>query len=109
MKRIVPILIFLGLLVSIIALPAAAQDGGTDLLKQAKSINATVPQKGDAALGTPQSMTEMTDWLNQCSSALLGIFKDIMNLFGLGSMDYTQKMSSTLENGVQAAPGTPGK
>lgn len=106
--RITPILL-LAVMVCTLALPALAADNGNgDMLKKAQKINTTVPQKGTALLGTKQSMTDMSDWLNECSSAITSLVNDVMGLFGLGSTDYGKQMTQTLQKGVQPAPSARG-
>jgi hypothetical protein len=38
----------------------------------------------------------MMDWLNSCTDAILSLFRDVMNLFGLGNTSYSQQMTKTL-------------
>jgi len=107
--RITPILLFV-LLVCALVLPAlAADNGNNDMLKKAQKINVTVPQKGTALLGSKQSMTEMSDWLDECSFAITSLVNNVMGIFGLGSTDYGKQMTQTLQKGVQPVPSARGK
>jgi len=106
----IPAILLLVLMLCALALPVLAADtGNNDLLKKAQKINATVPQKGTALLGTKQSMTDMTTWLDSCSYAITAMVNDVMGLFGLGSTDYGKQMTATLQKGVQPASAAKGK
>jgi hypothetical protein len=85
----------------VLVLPVAVSGTSDDeMLKKAQNLNITVPQKGTSMSGTKESMTEMMDWLNACTDAILSLFRDVMNLFGLGNTSYSQQMTKTLGQGA---------
>ena len=107
--RILPFLLCV-MLLCVVVLPAGAADTSyEDMLKKAQNLNVTVPQKGTAPLGSQESMTEMVDWLNACTDSMLTFVNDIMNVFGIGNMPYTQNLTKTLEEGAAISPARTGK
>ena len=107
--KIIPILLLI-LLISAIVLPAGAEDPNyEDMLKKAQNLNVTVPEKGNALMGTKESMTEYLDWLNACSDAMITFIDDVMDVFGVGNTSYVQEMKKTLETGRTLSPVKTGK
>lgn len=103
--RILPFFFILFISVVLIVPVSAAGSADDDMVTKAKNLNVTVPQKGTALLGTQESMTEMIDWLNACVDAILSLFRDVMNMLGLGNTTYTQDMIKTLEKGKTMSQG----
>jgi hypothetical protein len=100
-------LLLLTFLFCVMVLPAGAAED--DLLKKVQNLNITVPQKGTALPGTKESMTQMADWLNACSNAIITFFEDVMDVFGIRNTDYAKDMIKTLEKGLPHSPVSPGK
>jgi hypothetical protein len=98
--RIMPLVILL--LISAVLVVPCSVAGSTDdeMLKKSQNLNVTVPQKGNAVLGTQYSMTQMTDWLNACSDAIISFVNDVMNMLGVGNTTYTHDMTKTLQQGT---------
>jgi hypothetical protein len=76
----------------------AADPSDADMLKKAQNLNMTVPEKGNAVLGSQESMTDMVDWLNACSRALITFFNDTMNLLGLSDTSYVRDMNKAFDS-----------
>lgn len=107
--RIPPLLLLFIILIALV-LPAPAADTSDDeMLKKARNLNVTVPQKGITMLGTHESMTQMGDWLNACAASLITLIRDVTDMLGLGSTDYAKNMNQVLQTGVPPARGTTGK
>jgi len=103
--RILP-LVFIVFISVVLAVPAPATGSADDdMVKKAQNLNVTVPQKGTALLGTQESMTEMTDWLNACVDAILSLDHDVMNVLGISNTTYAQDMTKTLEQGKTMSQG----
>jgi hypothetical protein len=100
-------LLLVTLLFCVMVLPAGAAED--DMLKKVQNLNITVPQKGTALLGTKESLTQMVDWLNACSNAIITFFKDVMDVLGIRNTDYAKDITKTLEKGVPHTPVSPGK
>lgn len=103
--RILPLVFILFISVVLIVPVSAAGSADDDMVKKAKNLNVTVPQKGTALLGTQESMKEMIDWLNACVDAILSLSRDMMNLLGIGNTTYAQDMTKTLEQGKTMSQG----
>ncbi|MDD1693672.1 MAG: hypothetical protein LUQ71_03010 [Methanoregula sp.] len=82
----------------------AADNPDNDMLKNARNLNMTVPEKGNAVLGTRESMTEMLDWLNACSRVLITFFNDTMNLLGLSNTSYVKDMNKAFDTVMKSPP-----
>jgi hypothetical protein len=54
-------------------------------------------------------MTEMIDWLNDCSESLLLLFTDIMDIFGISNAPYVQNLSKVLAYGTNQTPARAAK
>ena len=101
--RILPLLLLL-LLLNALALPVlAAESTEQDMLKKATNVSVTVPPTGTAAVGSVQSMSEMLDWMDSSSNALVTLIDNIMGVFGLSSTSYAKDMSQELEKAKQAS------
>jgi len=98
--KLLPLFILL-LITSFLILPAAAA-GSTeeDMLKKAQNLDVTVPQKGDAMLGTQGSMTQIVDWLNACVEAIMSFVNDVMKMLGISDTTYAHDLTKTLEQGT---------
>lgn len=98
--KLFPLFILL-LISSFLILPAvAAGSADEDMLKKAQNLNITVPQKGDAMLGTQESMTQMVDWLNACVEAIMSFVNDVMKMLGISDTTYAHDLTKTLEQGA---------
>jgi hypothetical protein len=102
--KLFPILLFI-LLISAIVFPAAAEDPDfEDMLKKAQNLNVTIPQKGNALLGTQESMTEYLDWLNANTDSIINLVNDVMDVLGIGNTSYAQDFKNMLETGRTLSP-----
>jgi hypothetical protein len=72
---------------------------------KARNLNVTVPKQGTALLGTQESMTQMTDWLNACVDSILPLGHDVINELGISNTTYAQDMTRTLEQGKTMSQG----
>lgn len=99
-------LVFIVFISVVLAFPAMAAGSADDArVKKAQNLNITVPQKGTALLGTQESMTQMTDWLNAFVDAILSLFHDFTNVLGINNTTYAQDMTKTLEQGKTMPKG----
>jgi hypothetical protein len=103
--RVLPLVFILLISIVLIVPVSAAGSADDDMVKKARNLNVTVPQKGTALPGTKESMTEMIDWLNACVDAILSLFRDVMNMLGIGNTTYAQDMTKTLEQGKTISQG----
>jgi hypothetical protein len=103
--RVLPLVFILLISIVLIVPVSAAGSADDDMVKKARNLNVTVPQKGTAQPGTKESMTEMIDWLNACVDAILSLFRDVMNMLGIGNTTYAQDMTKTLEQGKTISQG----
>ncbi|MDP2796310.1 MAG: hypothetical protein Q8N94_02210 [Methanoregula sp.] len=99
------------LLLCVLVLPAGAAEDPhyDDMLKKARNLNVTLPEKGTALLGSKESMTEMVDWLNACTDAMITFVNAVMDVFGAGNTSFAQNMKKTLETGRTLSPARTGK
>ena len=89
-------LLLLSLVLSAIVFPAhalAADAAEDEMLKNAQNLSMTVPTMGTAPPGSQESMTQMLDWLNATSRALITFFNDTMDLLGLSNTSYVKDMN----------------
>jgi len=75
----------------------AADNSDADMLQKAQKLNMTLPEKGNAILGSQDSMVEMVDWLLECSRTLIIFFNDTMNVFGLSNTSYVKDMNKAFD------------
>ncbi len=99
-----PVLIAIALFFLMVMEPAAAAQDD-DILTQVSNLSLSVPEKGNAPLGSQESMTQMLDWLNETATVLLSFFQGIMDILGLGNMSYTKQMTDTLNQGISLSQG----
>jgi hypothetical protein len=103
---------FLQLLAAILLLSAlvfhaptkAADPSEQEILKNAQNLSLTVPPTGTAPLGSQESMTEMLDWLNATSRALITFFNDTMDLLGLSNTSYVKDMNKAFAPVLENPP-----
>jgi len=67
-------------------------------LENISQVTIEVPPTGTAVLGTKESMTEYQAWLDESAFRLVTYCNTILNIFGMKSMDWEQKIpvSSTV-------------
>jgi hypothetical protein len=103
--RILP-LVFIVFISVVLTVPAtAAGSADDDMVKKAQNLNVTVPQKGTALLGTQESMTQMTGWLNVCVDTIVSLVHDVTNVLGISDTTYAEDMTKTLEQGKIMSKG----
>jgi hypothetical protein len=89
--------------------PVAAADvyDPAAMLKKAQQINTTVPDKGTAVLGSKESMTEMTGWLNDLTASLNSLINSVFGIFGMNDSGPAANLTRAL-GGIQQQPGSAG-
>lgn len=69
-------------LMVIACVPATAATPEEDLLAGVRNISVTVPPTMSAVLGTQESMTGYSGWLNNCAEAAMSLVNQVLKVFG---------------------------
>jgi hypothetical protein len=85
------ILIILSILLCFF-IPIVSAQSDDNLLNNITKVTLEVPPTGTAPLGTKESMTEYQSWLDESASRLITYCNSILDIFGVKSFDWGQKV-----------------